>query len=173
MKKLLKVLLALVMAVTLVACGGGESENNEKPNNNETPNTEEKEYTFVYNNTTVKMNEETTDILAGLGKELSYFEAPSCAFEGLDKTYTYPGFQLTTYPKGNADHVNTVTFKDDSVTTSEGVYIGGTKDSVVKAYGENYTENNGAYVYTAGKSQLEFIFTDDTIVSITYKAITQ
>ena len=43
---------------------------------------------------------------------MSYFEAPSCAFDGIDKTYTYAGFELLTYPKDDKDYVSSVVLKD-------------------------------------------------------------
>ena len=35
------------------------------------------------------VNQDMTEVLAAEGEPLSYFEAESCAFNGLDKTYTY------------------------------------------------------------------------------------
>ena len=163
MKKLLVVLMSVFM---LVGCGGEK----QSSTNVDTP---KEVFEFVVNETTVKMNQETSEVLTSLGKEISYFEAPSCAFNGLDKTYTYAGYQLITYPDGDKDYVCSIVLKDDTVTTKEGVYIGGTKTSVETAYGTEYEDVNGAYVYTKGDSKLEFIFDGDTISSITYTAITK
>lgn len=163
MKKLLVVLMSVFM---LVGCGGGSGTST----NVDTP---KEGFEFVVNSTTVKMNQDTSEVLSSLGKEISYFEAPSCAFDGLDKTYTYAGYQLITYPNGNKDYVNSIVLKDDTVTTKEGLYIGGSKSSVETTYGTDFEDVNGAYVYTKGDSKLEFIFNGDVIASITYTAITK
>ena len=95
------------------------------------------------------------------------------AFDGLDKTYTYAGFQLMTYPKNDKDYVNSIVLKSDTVATQEGVCIGDKKEKVEEKYGKDFENKNGAYIYTKGNSKLEFIFTDDIITSITYTAITK
>ena len=54
-----------------------------------------------------------------LGEPMHYFEAPSCAFEGMDKIYSYSGFEFTTYTKDNVDYIASIVFLDDTVTTRE------------------------------------------------------
>lgn len=68
------------------------------------------------------MNEKAAPILEKLGEPMEYFEAESCAFEGLDKIYTYSGFELHTYEMKGTDYVASVMFLDDSVSTKK-VYI--------------------------------------------------
>lgn len=160
-----KLLIALMAAFMLVGCSSSDEVGEPAP--------QEQEYVFETNGTTIKMNEEVSSILKSLGKEIEYFEAPSCAFEGKDKTYTYAGFQLLTYPTKDKDYVNSVVLKDDTVSTKEGVCIGDTKEKVVEKYGKEYTEKGNGYVYTQGKSQLEFIFDGDNVSAITYTAITK
>ena len=80
-----------------------------------------KGYVFTVGGITVEMDADAAPIVEGLGEPVSYFEAASCAFEGLDKMYTYNGFELDTYPKGEKDYVSTVILKDDTVLTPEGI----------------------------------------------------
>lgn len=161
-----KLFITFMAAMMLVGCGG-------EPKEKETQSNTKEEFVFEVNGTSIAMNAETTDILKSLGKEMDYFEAPSCAFEGKDKTYTYAGFQLLTYPTDDKDYVNSVVLKDDTASTKEGVCIGDDKAKVEDTYGSEYEDKNGAYVYTKGKSKLEFIFDGETVNSITYTAITK
>lgn len=161
-----KLLIALAAVFMLVGCSSDSGDKKDTSVN-------EEGFVFEVNGTAISMNEDTSSILEGLGKELSYYEAKSCAFEGMDKTYTYADFQLLTYPKDDKDYVNSVVLKSDTVATQEGVSIGDTKAKVEEKYGKDFEDKNGAYVYTKGKSKLEFIFTDDTVTSITYTAITK
>jgi len=130
---------------------------------------------FLFQNggVTMGMNENVAPILNGLGDYLNYAESPSCAFKGLDKIYSYNGFDLYTYPKDGTDYVNSIYFLDDSVSTPEGIHIGSSVDEMLAAYGDQYTEEYGVYTYTNEKSTLSFIVTDGVIESVEYVAITE
>ena len=129
-------------------------------------------FTFVAGDTVIAMNADVAPILEGLGEWENYAETTSCAFKGLDKTYSYPGFDLYTYPLNGKDNVNSVYFVDDTVSTPEGINIGSTKEEMEAAYGTDYEEEFGAYTYTKDKSKLQFLVTDGVIDSVEYTAIT-
>lgn len=137
------------------------------------PSEAEEGYSFEVNGVTVPVNVDFAPVYEKLGKEAQYFEAASCAFQGLDKMYTYDGFEISTYPNGNQDYISTVYFLDDSVTTKEGIYLGSDLSDVIAAYGESFTEESGEYTYTLGQTKLAFIIEDDSVASITYKAIVE
>ena len=129
-------------------------------------------FTFVAGDTVSAMNADAAPILEGLGEWENYAETTSCAFKGLDKTYSYPGFDLYTYPLNGKDNVNSVYFVDDTVSTPEGIHIGSTKEEMEAAYGTDYEEEFGAYTYTKDQSRLQFLVTDGVIDSVEYTAIT-
>ncbi len=174
-KKLLALALALGLSLSLTACGGG----NDAPAGSENTTPQESAQagggntadTFVFataDGVEVAVNEDMADVLAALGQEQSYFEAESCAFEGLDKTYTYPGFVITTRPDGDKDYVNSIRLTDDTVSTGEGVYIGSSESDVTTAYGESSSDTEGMLSYTAGDVALNFILEDGVVTSIEY-----
>lgn len=135
---------------------------------------EEKAYIFQYDKTEIPMNGEVSAIVRELGKEESYFEVPSCAFQGLDKTYGYPGFQISTYPLKGKDYVNLICILDETVSTPEGIKIGSTYEEMTAAYGKDYQEEQGAYRYTAGGTELTFYMDGrKKIDGIEYAAVTQ
>ena len=129
-------------------------------------------FTFIAGDTVIAMNADAAPILEELGEWENYVETTSCAFKGLDKTYSYPGFDLYTYPLDGKDNVNSVYFVDDTVSTPEGIHIGSTKEEMEAAYGTDYEEEFGAYTYTKDKSKLQFLVTDGVIDSVEYTAIT-
>ena len=174
-KKLLALALALGLTLSLTACGGG----NDTPAGGDTPapqnstqaggETTADTFTFTTaDGKAVAVNADMADVLAELGEGQSYFEAESCAFEGLDKTYTYPGFVITTRPDGDKDYVNSIRLTDDTVTTGEGVYIGSSEADVKAAYGEDGGDAEGMLSYTAGDVTLNFILEDGVVTSIEY-----
>ena len=116
MKKCLIYLLLVAMVLSFVAC-----------KDNDPPAEEGKTYTFTSGTTKIAINDDAAPILAALGEWRDYDESPSCAFEGLDKVYTYAGFEIQTYPTGEKDFVYLIELYDDTVATEKGIRIGDTK----------------------------------------------
>lgn len=128
-------------------------------------------YIFEANGQKVSINMPAGDIEDKLGKAKSYFEAESCAFQGLDKTYTYNDFVVRTYPTDEKDYVASIELTDDIATTAEGAYIGMSADEVKDLYSEApSSETDKALVYTNGDTKLSFILDGGNVSSITYTA---
>lgn len=128
-----------------------------------------KGYVFRSGDVVIEMDADAAPVLEKLGEPNSYFEAPSCAFEGVDKMYTYGSFELDTYPTGDKDFISAVIFKDDSITTPEGIGIGDSREKLTEAYGGEGTEELGMTVYRKDDMKLCFIFQEDSIASIEYR----
>lgn len=167
MKKLLSVLLVIGM---LTLCLAGCDEQPAKDPDNGTPDASNC-YSFTYNNVTMAIHGEAAQAVAALGEPKSYTEETSCAFEGLDKTYYYGGFYLETYPQGETDHVSSIWFADDSVSTAEGVCIGDDQAKVEAAYGADAYNGTNAYELTKDASKLTILLKDGAVSSIQYTAI--
>ncbi len=182
-----KLLLCMLMALLVTGCGAKE-QSDKKDAADETganqatsapadtaaagDSAEVKDsYLFDYNGVAIRMNTDAAPVLKALGEPQEYFEAKSCAFDGMDKTYFYSGIELTTYPKSDKeDYISSIYFKDDSVSTKEGIFIGSTLQQLLDAYGENYSGDGEAYTYTKEDSSIMFIVEADEVTSITYLA---
>ena len=131
---------------------------------------QEKGYEFVFNGVTIAMHSKMEPILEKLGEPMEYFEAESCALPGMEKIYTYSGFEILTYEKEGVDYVLSVVILDDSVSTKEGIYLYSDLDSLIEKYGDDYTKELNTYKYESGQSQLVFLVEDGEITSIEYLA---
>ena len=166
MKRFLVLFLSAVLAFSFVSClapadNGGEGG---KP-------AKDSKYFFKVaskENFAVKIDADMADVLTALGEPLKYFEAASCAFDGLDKTYTYAGYIILTRPDGKKDYVNSIQITDDSVQTPEGAYIGLFADAVKDLYGKPNEETETLLSYTDGNTTLNFILKDAKVISIEY-----
>ena len=127
-------------------------------------------YTFVSKGVTLPVDADAAALIEALGEPKSYFEAASCAFEGLDKFYSYSGFEVDTYPLDNKDYVSLIILKDDSVTTPEGASIGISRDDVIKAYGTDFQEQGDLIIYEKGGMKLCFIMQSGNVASIEYRS---
>ena len=178
-KRLFCILLALTMTAALAACGEGNKDPGGQgtgvpaaPTQSAGGQTDVGGYTFTVSkadNYVVAIDDDMADVLKALGEPLSFFEAASCAFEGMDKTYTYSGFVITTRPDGEKDYVNSIRLTDDSVVTPEGVYIGCSADDVTAAYGEGSRTEN-VISYTKGNTAMNFVLEGGKVISIEYLA---
>lgn len=180
MKKLSVLFITVLMSVCmLVGCGGSGDQNTEDKGNQGTTNNEsnnQKEnnsYVFKLKGVDVQINAGWSDIYAKLGKEDAYFESNSCAFQGLDKVYTYGSVVIQTYPLEEVDYVYSVELKDDTVETPEGIYIGASKADVEKAYGTPADQTDTAYIYKQGESHLNIMFDGDTVTNIVYVSVSE
>jgi len=185
-----KLALVLLMALVVIGCGkekAGDDVNNNQPTPVESQNnqgsetkedgkndtnkvTEPKGYVFEYNGVKIGMDMEAAPIIFALGDADTYFEAPSCAFEGLDKTYGYGSFEIDTYEQDGKDYISTVFFCDDLIETPEGVCLFETKADMIKAYGEGFKEEFGMLVYEKDGMKLKFILEGEEITSIEYSS---
>ena len=119
------------------------------------------------------MKADAAPVLEALGECKSYTEEKSCAFDGLDKNYTYTSFIMTTYPDGDKDRVNSVTLLDDTVSTAAGICIGDSKEKVEEAYGADSFNGVNAYIMKndSGDAQLTVILSSEKVSSIQYVAL--
>lgn len=117
---------------------------------------------------TISVDSDMSAVLAELGDPLQYFEAASCAFEGLDKTYTYSHFIIETYPSKSGDKISAIDLTDDLVSTKEGLSIGSSKETMEKLYGTDHEVNGTEYIYHKGDMSLKIMFTDGKVSYITY-----
>lgn len=135
-----------------------------------TNSTDTKGYVFTFGETVVEVDADAAVVTEKLGEPLSYFEAPSCAFEGLDKIYTYNGFEIDTYPVGDMDHISAIIFKDDSVLTTEGIGIGDSMEKLEQVYGSDFAREDGVVVYNKDDMKLCFILQENAIISVEYRS---
>lgn len=124
-------------------------------------------YIFVQDGITVAPDMDAAPVIEALGEDYTYFEAASCAFEGLDKMYTYAHFEIDTYPNADQDLISNIILKDDLVTTKEGAYIGMSASQITDMYGEAQ-ETDGMLTYELSDMTLKFVLDADTVVSIEY-----
>lgn len=129
------------------------------------------EYVFKAKDVEIHINSEAKAVLDKLGKPLSTFESPSCAFGDLDVYNTYAGFEVNTFQEKKTDYVKEVILKDDSVSTPEGISIGEAADKVEKTYGAPTEKSDTKLVYTKEKMKLIFVLKSGKVDEIQYVTV--
>lgn len=177
MKKTVSTILAaLLLGAALIGCSGETPSTSEKTSaTSDQPSEQRADNGFADTVTlagvAITMHADAAPIVAALGEPSRYYESASCAFTGLDKEYTYPGFVLYTYPDGETDRVSAVLFTDDSRTTDAGLYIGSSESAITEKYGENYTKEGENYFYSSATARLTILVSGGSVSSIQYAAL--
>ncbi|MDR2131764.1 MAG: hypothetical protein LBP30_00245 [Clostridiales Family XIII bacterium] len=125
-------------------------------------------FAFRHKDAPIVPGEDMGALLAAIGEPNDVFEAPSCAFDGIDRIYYYPGFLVNTYPEQGEDKILSISFRDDSVQTEEGLYLGMNADEVTAVY-ENgaWNESGNALLFQNGDLELRVLFEDGVATDVT------
>ena len=133
-------------------------------------------YTFNLKGQELRVNTDMNTYLPSLGTagtDYSYFEAASCAGLGMSKTYTFGSGSVvvSTNPNGAIDVISSIALFDDTMQTSEGIYIGCTKDQVLAAYGTPTEDADTTITYVLNDTCLVFVFNEGVVNNIIYNGV--
>lgn len=124
---------------------------------------------FNYNDYKITLNGKMDEIKDKLGEAKSVDSQLSCHGEGEDKTYTYEGFTINTYPLDGEEHILEINITEKGIPTDKGVEVGDSADKVTELYGTGYKEVGLYYAYDAGdKKSLQFLIEDGKVTEIDY-----
>lgn len=129
----------------------------------------ESDVVFNYNGAKVELNTPIDSMISAIGEANDVSSQLSCHGEGEDKTYTYNGFTVNSYPLDGKDYVMEVVVNQAGIPTSKGVSVGDPVSKVTEAYGDNYKAVGVYYSYDAGnKKSLQFLIENDAVTEIDY-----
>lgn len=158
MKQVFSLIAALLVLLTLAACSAASEPR-------------QTAFHIFCKGVEVTLNADAAPILAELGEPEHYTEAPSCAFDGLDKTYDYGSFYLATYPLDGKDYIYSIWFVDHSTATEEGIHIGNTQKEVEAAYGAGCFDGTNVFTKILADSKMTIILQDGYVSSIAYEIL--
>ena len=153
MKRFISFALALMMLFFFVGC-----------------DKEEVNYSFKSGEVGFSVHHDADAVIEKLGDPIDLVETPSCGGgEEPDREYTYAGFKFNTVNENGLNKIVKIVLTDDSVSTPEGISIGSSRDEVIAAYGESFTENaSGTLTYTDGTTKLMIGIKDGAVSAIHY-----
>lgn len=157
MKRIGIVVLAVLLG--LAGCGGSGSR------------IQEEGFSVTFGGIQISPGAEAAPVIDALGEPKSYTESPSCAFEGVERTYYYGSFYLSTCPVEGRDYVYSIWFADDGVATEDGIRIGNTQSEVEEFCGVGCFHGGNACTRTLGNSRLTILLSDGLVCSVQYEWI--
>lgn len=183
MKKIIYILMAVVMLLTLAACSEktADATDDGKQSPNATNGAQGQGATvaegeqqtakecFGLTFSGVKLVPGEAFDAENLPEATTVMEVPSCAFEGTDNVYNYETFELTAYDEGNGEMIYSIYMLDPNTPTDEGLFLGEKMSEVEIMYGSNYVKNDNEVIYTKGDTQLVLVLQEDRVFSIEYR----
>ena len=158
-----KILVALCLClVCLTGCGKTtQSENGTTVAEDNNGNTA---FAFSIGSVSIVPGEDFSDAYETLGEPVNYTEAASCYYDGMDKVFTYDGYEVRTYPDGEKDLVQDLCLSSDKYSTDKGITVGSSLADVTAAYGEDYSLNGKMYRYYVDDARYMYFFMMDDAV---------
>ena len=198
MKKFVAMMLAVLMALSLAACGQpSKAENTENtagdadttqaapaqddttaaPEETTAPETTAPETTaapvteegFSFVLEGVTLVPGTAFDSAALPEAQSTYQVPSCAIEGTDNVYNYGTVEVTAFNDGSGEVIYSVYIVDANTPTDEGLYIGDTLDQAAAIYGEDYVQESSQITYQKGDTLLVMVLDGDYFACIDFR----
>jgi hypothetical protein len=125
----------------------------------------------VINGELYTMFGEAAALVESMGQPALFSEAPSCLYEGNDKTYEYADLVLYTITKNSKDLVDGIDLVTDKWQTRRGIKVGSSREDVLAAYGEPFSADMDL-IYIADQSlgevsaRITFVFHEDLVSTI-------
>ena len=103
-----------------------------------------------------------------MGDGYEYAEGKTCAYDSVDKTYTYDNATFYTNPLSQGDIISEIYTESQAVSTSRGIAIGSSKEEVVAAYGAATQDDGNLLIYRLPDTQgaLCFEMENDAVIAI-------
>ncbi len=161
-RNLLKtIIISLILAGCTIEDGSSEKEEYVEAE-------ESKEYYFEDDGIAISVNDDSDKLVSLIEKAQSVYEMPLCGLEGREISYDFVHYELDIIETQEYSKVYSIVFKDDLVTTMEGIYIGEKEDKIVELYGEPDERETYSLIYTNNSTKLVFIVKDGYVSSIQY-----
>jgi len=108
------------------------------------------------------------DEIKAAGSDYRYYEAQSCAYQGLDKFYTFDSFEVLVNTIGGRDTITSISILDDMVSIPEGLRIGDSYETMTERLGGDYSRSSDLYQYVKDGTMLTILIKNGSISSIEY-----
>lgn len=169
MKKFLMTVLALVLVLSLCACGGDNGgDPTTPPAQNNTTTDSPIGYAMKVNGTSFGVGMDAQKVVEKLGA-CEPVVTESCGdMGGNDYEYAYQDYIVYANDGTGAVRIYCVEIISDLVATPENVTIGDTAEDVKGVYGDPTTESSTSLIYEKDGMQLIFITEDGGVTSIQY-----
>ncbi len=154
------ILFLIISLLFMVACSDNDGINKQ-------------DLTFIHSGKSFLLDSDVLPLLESIGSDYEYLQAPSCVYEGNDKSFLYDDFEIYTYPLNGKDLIDEIIVLTPHYETNRGIKVGSSIDDVKKAYGNDYIDQGGLITFSQNPKDptspvIYFYFENDMVASIHY-----
>lgn len=123
-----------------------------------------------FNGVLIEAGKDAAPVLDALGEPTDFSEVISCMFVGgMDKTYTYDGIVIYTYPTDTQEVILMVDVTTPEAETSRGVKVGDALDAALLAYSNELApEGESNFSGAFGDVQFTIMSADGAVTGLSY-----
>ena len=149
MKKIITMVLCLCIILTFaVGCDNDEQvPATNSPDVSDLGSFSERDIALEIGGEVFYCGEDVSDLLKKLGDNYHYSEAMSCAYDGMDKIFSYEEYDVYTYPDGDIDRVSEISIYTADAATTKGLKVGDSVERMEELYGAGYVQRGITLVY--------------------------
>ena len=169
LKKIICAVLAAIALLTFVACEQEQTQTETESSAKKDSGASGVAYYVEYRGQKITMGAEADAVIAALGEYQSKKEIGDCGGLGAQVKYSYPSVDIYVLEsKTDGNVIDEISFRDDSITTPEGVYIGMTLSEAKNALGEPTAQTDTKLEYEGERFVLVITLTDGKVNKIDY-----
>ncbi|MCL2321342.1 MAG: hypothetical protein FWC47_04460 [Oscillospiraceae bacterium] len=126
---------------------------------------------LIINGLNVHVDDDAKEVLTSLGNDYTFEEAISCAYKGMDKSFSYDGIEISTLPIDDRDKICEVYVTSDKYETLRGIKVGLKKSDIEETYGKDYTFEDSVLTYWIDEKgdpkspKLYFVLDENNIIT--------
>ena len=168
-KRILLIIAVCCLIFSLAACDSGKGNTGDDNTDAKSEESAVVNYFVNYNGAKITLGGAADAVISALGEPQSKSELGNCGGLGAQVKYTYTSVYVYVLETDSGNTVDQIEFRDDLVSTPEGVSIGMKKSDVVAKCGEATTASANSLTYTNGKLNLSVGFdANGTVNKVAY-----
>lgn len=157
-----------MLAMMVCFLWGCAKEEADRPSDKPKQQKQETEYVYLYEEQKIAMGDDVEAAVEILGEEFEYFEAPSCAVDGVDMFYYYRNVTLVANEIDGRKIVTGLWLLNDAVETAEGIRINSDYEEVLATYGSEYERKGDIMIYSGKNVELSIGITERKVSTLEY-----
>lgn len=119
---------------------------------------------FRFNDGIIYPGQNINDAIRSIGGPIARGQIFSEEYNGYTRVFAYGAINIHTIPVNGQDIIQSISLRNDTITTTFGIRLGAHWDIVPGIYGHNYSSVGNTNMFVQGNTTLSFYLSDDGFI---------